>query len=35
MLAIVVNDDAGCLDTRVALGFFASMPQAGTRSYRR
>ena len=25
MLAMVVNDDAGCLDARAALTFFASM----------
>ncbi len=34
MLAMDVNDNAGCLNARVVLAFFASMPQAGTRSYR-
>ena len=34
LLAMVVNDDAHCLDVRVALEVFASKPQAGTRSYR-
>ncbi len=34
MLAMVVNDDAGNLTPRGALRFIASMPQAGTRSYR-
>ncbi len=28
------NDDAGCLNARVAPAFLASMPQAGTRSYK-
>ncbi len=34
MLAMDVNDNACCLNQRVVLEFFASMPQAGTRSYR-
>ncbi len=31
---MVVNENAGSLDTRGVLAFIASMPQAGTRSYR-
>ena len=34
MLAMVVNDDAGCLTPRGVLTSIASVPQAGTRSYR-
>ncbi len=34
MLAMVVNDNAGCLILRGVLRSIASMPQAGTRSYR-
>ena len=34
MLAMVVNDNAGHLIPRGALALIASMPQAGTRSYR-
>ena len=34
MLAMVVNDDVGHLTPRGVHAFIASMPQAGTRSYR-
>ena len=34
MLAMVVNDNTGNQTPRVALRIIASMPQAGTRSYR-
>ncbi len=34
MLAMVVNDDVGCLIPRGVWSTIASLPQAGTRSYR-